>query len=119
MQKIIPLVLGADPGNRRLVTYEKLLDYLHTPPIHPKTSKCPEECQQQMVCHRIRETIGVLKRVVEVMSREFPIFHDSVPIIVGSLKEGANIGDVDETDVLLILDEKKCQYKMVQLQKWR
>ena len=51
----------------------------------------------------------VLKNILKEMSNEFPIFKDTVPIIVGSLKEGANTGDVEETDILLIIDEKKSE----------
>ena len=107
--KILPLVLEADPANRRLVTFEDLLDKLHTPPIHPQRSKCPEDCKQKSVCRRIRGIVVTLKNIVEETSKEFPIFKNTVPIIVGSLKEGANIGDVDETDILLVIDEKKSE----------
>ena len=50
MDKILPMVLEADPRNRRLVTFEDLLDKLHTPPIHSQRSKCPEDCKQKPVC---------------------------------------------------------------------
>ena len=65
--------------------------------------------QIKSVCHHIRDTVEVLKKIVQEVSKEFPIFKETVPFIVGSLKEGANIGDVEETDILLILDEKKSE----------
>ena len=109
MDKILPLVLEADPANRRLVTYNDLVAKLQTPPIHPKETNCPEDCRQKPVCGRIRDTIEVLGKVVQEAAKIYPIFQETVPVIVGSLKEGANIGDVDETDILLILDEKKSE----------
>ena len=111
MDKIIPMVRGAGPSMRRLVTFRDLLNKLHTPPIHAmkSKSKCPDDCSQKSICHWIRETICVLERVLEEMSKRFMIFQNTIPIICGSLKEGANIGDVDETDILLILDEKKSE----------
>ena len=50
-----------------------------------------------------------MDKVVQEVGKDFPILKDPVPFIVGSLKEGANIGDIDETDILLIIDEEKSE----------
>ena len=110
MDKIISMVHEADQANRRLVKFENLLDKLQTPPIHPSNeTKCPEDCSQTLVCRQIRDTVSVLDKVVQEIAKDFPILKNTVPIIVGSLKEGANIGDIDETDILLIIEEKKSE----------
>ena len=107
MDKIVPMVLEADSRNRRLITFEDLLSKLHTPPIHPKELNCPDDCQDKQICRRVKDIVQVLRQVLEKISVKYTIFKDAQPIIVGSLKEGANIGDVDETDIVLVLNTNK------------
>ena len=71
MDKILPMVLEADPAKRRLVTFDDLLDKLHSPLIHPQRSKCSEDCKQKSVCRRIRGIVVTLKNVVEEISKDF------------------------------------------------
>ena len=109
MDKIIPMVREVDPATRRLVTFEELFEKLHTPQIHPKRTDCPEDCNQKSVCRNIKDIIGVMDKVVQEIAKEYPILEDTKCMIVGSLKEGANIGDIEETDILLIIDEEKSE----------
>ena len=65
---------------------------------------------QNQTCERIRNVISLVKQILKEMSKQLPIFKNAQVVVVGSLKEQAKIGNVDEADILLTLDEKYREY---------
>ena len=118
MEKMIPLIeksYGYDYSPRGLITFKDLLDDLHVKPVHYKKERkkeatCPEDCMQKQTCERIRNVVSLVKQILEKMSKQFSIFKNVQIVIVGSLKEQTKIGNVDEADILLTLDEKYRKY---------
>ena len=41
------------------------------------------------------------------MSLKYPLFGSAKPLVVGSMKEGTKVGDIDEADMTLVLDNTK------------
>ena len=102
------VVKGRQVKEKRVVSFETLLEDLHVPPVHFKEEDigpCIAHCHQKIICKRIREVKKLLDQILTKMSRRFKIFEDVSVIIVGSLKEGTKIGDIDEADVTLALSE--------------
>ena len=111
MSKIIPMVEKAQLTSKgRLVPFETLREELHVPPVHYQKDNCPEDCPQENICIRIRQVVALLDQVLEILSKDQPIFKNAVTKIVGSLKESTKIGKIDEADLLLVCDGKLKQY---------
>ena len=83
------------------VSYEQLLT-LHVPIVHYE-EECTSWCQQQRKCLRIRETVNLVKMIIERLEIIYPIFKGITYAVVGSLKEMTRIFDVDEVDITLSL----------------
>ena len=98
MDKIVALVQEAEENafvTRREISFGTLLTKLHVPAVL-YNEDCNEECEQKMICGRVREVIELLKQILNLMSDKFPIFKGVSTIVVGSLKEQTKIGDIDE-----------------------
>ena len=54
--------------------------------------------------HRV--TKRLIKKLVNKVAEKYAIFKDPQLIIVGSMKENTRVGEIDESDVALLLNEK-------------
>ena len=107
MDEIRTLVKKFNPSlsaNEKEIDFKTLLAKLHVPIVHYHED-CEEDCGQKMVCGRVRDVIELLKQILNLMSDKFPIFKGVSTIVVGSLKEQTKIGEIDEADIVLALNE--------------
>ena len=54
----------------------------------------------------LRDTKRLIKKLVNKVAEKYAIFKDPQLIIVGSMKEHTRVGEIDESDVVLLLNEK-------------
>ena len=111
MEKILPLVMFDSTSHaERLVSFAKMLGSLHVSKVHYDSKNCVDSCLQKEKCARIRDTIQLLKDIMEKMSEENPIFKRVETVVVGSLKEDTKIDTIDEADIILALNNDYKQY---------
>ena len=105
LNKLITDLIKKSNGN--LIPFDTILEALRVPPVHYKRDQhCDNDCKQKVTCQRIREVNGLIDQMMEILSEKFPIFKDFSTIVVGSLKEVTKIGQIDETDVTLMLSDR-------------
>ena len=101
MDKIIVTVQEAEENGSvtgKEISFGTLLAKFHVPAVH-YNEDCDEDCEQKMVCGRVRDVIELLKQILNLMSAKFLIFKGVSTIVVGSLKEQTKIGEIDEADI--------------------
>ena len=106
MRKILELIKENETEDGCVLTFDKLIDRLHVKEIHPDVEDCPSACEQILKCQAIRECLRLINFLMLVAATEYPIFLNTAVQIVGSLKEGSKINELDEADVLLVLEKE-------------
>ena len=91
------------------ISFKDLLRELRAPKVHYHRD-CPQECVQKQKCKRIRQTKKLVKDLLNEMSKKFPVFKEPEVIVVGSMKEETKVGAIDETDLLLLMNEEYKDY---------
>ena len=95
MEKIRNLILENESPDD-ILSYNRLLEKLHVKEVHYREN-CTEVCPQKEKCQAIRESVELIKFLLNKMSEDHdPIFKNTEVVIVGSLKEQSKINDVDE-----------------------
>ena len=92
------------------IKFNELLRELKAPEVHYQNDRSKKDCVQKQKCKRIRQTKRLVKDILNEMSKSYPIFKDPEVIIVGSMKEKTKIGEIDETDLLLLMNKKYRDY---------
>ena len=110
IDKIRKLIQENENENESILTFDKLLERLHVKDVHYEVKECPSNCEQKLKCQAIRESLILIKYLLKEASKEYPIFENTAVQIVGSLKEGSKINELDEADVLLVLDREPYEH---------
>ena len=87
------------------INFEDILHEMKAPEVHYHLD-CPQKCIQKQKCKRIRQTKQLVRDLLKEMSKKFPVFEEPEVIIVGSMKEKTKVGEIDEADLLLLMNEK-------------
>ena len=114
VQQICSMLLASDESeikSDKLIRYDQLLENLHAKHVHLSGKHfefevCPYHCTQKLVCARIRDIKHLIGQILEKVGNEVPIFQNLESLLVGSIREHSRIGEVDETDFILLLDKK-------------
>ena len=96
MQIVIKSYFDAKQARRILFSY-----FYQTPCIYPFFV-----CFCVAMNPFLRDTKRLIKKLVNKVAEKYAIFKDPQLIIVGSMKEHTRVGEIDESDVVLLLNEK-------------
>ena len=90
---------------KKWIPLGELLHELKASKLHYEEN-CPEKCQQKRKCLRVRQAKKGVLAITKEISKQHPVFEDLELIVVGSMKEGTKVGEIDETDMTLIINKK-------------
>ena len=85
------------------VSFGDLIDILHFPPVH-YDSDCPQDCSIQIQCQRAKEVLWLVCLITKKLGHLFPIFSTCQSHMIGSIRDDAKIGDLDEMDINLYIE---------------
>ena len=99
MVKIIDLIKEYETDNDCVLTFEKLLERMHVKKVHYDEEKCPMECEQDLKCLAVRESLILIKYLLFLASKEYKIFENTAVQIVGSIKENTKINELGKDSI--------------------
>ena len=99
MVKIIDSIKEYETDNDCILTFDKLLERMHVKKVHYDEEKCPMECQQDLKCLAVRESLILIKYLLFLASKEYKIFENTAVQIVGSIKENTKINELGKDSI--------------------